>query len=100
MKETIHITTKNKINILSKEIDIKELKIIEEKYLNEEKTEYLFIYEIEKIPKFYYNGTNTSKIYFDTFNSEPKIFYQKSKKLNEDCYILHINIKILSLMIQ
>ena len=93
VKETIHITTKNKINILSKEIDIKELKIVEEKYLNEEKTEYLFIYEIEKIPKFYYNGTNTSRIYFDTFNSEPKIFYQKSKKLNEDCYIIQYKYK-------
>ena len=93
IKETIHITTKNKICSLFKQINVKELKILEEKYLNEEKTEYLFCYELDKLPKFYYNDINTSKIYFDTFYQEPKIFYQKSKKMDEDSYIIQYRYK-------
>ena len=79
LKEKIIIKTKNKISTLSKDINVENLKILEEKYLNEEKTEYLFVYELEKLPRSYYKDINTSKIYFDTIYTEPKIFLQKSK---------------------
>ena len=88
LKETIHITTKNKICNLSKQIGVKQLKIIKEKYLNEEKTEYLFSYKIDEALISFNSGINTSKIIFDTIFSEPKIFYQKSKKMNEDSYVM------------
>ena len=93
LKETIHIQTKNKICIISKDINVEKLKIIEDKYLNEEKTEYLFVYEIEKTPHCYYRDVNTSKIYFDTIYTEPKIFLQKSKKMNEYNYIIQYKYK-------
>ena len=48
LKEKIIIKTINKIFNIAKDININELKIIEEKYLNEEKNEYLISYEIEK----------------------------------------------------
>ena len=43
LKEKIFIKTRNKIHTLSKVISVDNLKIIEERYLNEEKTEYLFM---------------------------------------------------------
>ena len=39
------------------------------------------------------SGINTSKIIFDTIFSEPKIFYQKSKKMNEDSYVIQYKYK-------
>ena len=88
LMENIYIKTKNKISILSKNINLPEIKIKEEKYLNEENTEYFISYEIEKLPTYYYKKDNCSKIYFDTIYTEPKIFLQKSKKFNEDNYII------------
>ena len=88
LKENIYIKTKNKISTLSKDINISELKIKEEKYLNEEKNEYYISYEIEKLPIYYYKKNNSSKIYFDTIYTEPKVFLQKSSKFNEDNYII------------
>ena len=64
----------------------RELKIIEEKYLNEEKNEYLILYEIEKMPK--YKLDQASTIFFDTNHKEPTAFLQQSSKLNEDNYII------------
>ena len=93
LKETIHITTKNKICNLLKQIDVKQLKIIEEKYLNEEETEYLFSYKIDEALSSFNSGINTSKIIFDTIFSEPKIFYQNSKKMNEDSYVIQYKYK-------
>ena len=93
LKEKIIIKTKNKISTLSKDINVENLKILEEKYLNEEKTEYLFVYELEKLPRSYYKDINTSKIYFDTIYTEPKIFLQKSKKIEEDNYIIQYKYK-------
>ena len=88
LKEKIYIKTKNKINTLSKEINITELQIKQERYLNKEKNEYFISYEIEKLPSYYYKKANSSKIYFDTIYIEPKIFLQKSIKFNEDNYII------------
>ena len=53
LKEKINIKIRNKILNISRDININEIKIIEEKYLNEEKNEYLISYEIEKIPNYY-----------------------------------------------
>ena len=93
IKEKIFIKTKNKICRIFKDINVENIKILEEKYLNEEKTEYLFFYELEKSPKSYYKDFNSSKIYFDTVYTEPKIFLQKSKKIQEDNYIIQYKYK-------
>ena len=93
LKENIYIKTKSKITTLSKNINITEFQIKEEKYLNEEKNEYFISYEIEKLPNYYYKKDNSSKIYFDTIYTEPKIFLQKSTKFNEDNYIIQYKYK-------
>ena len=93
LKEKIYIKTKNKISTLSKDINVTELQIKEEKYLNEEKNEYFISYEIGKLPTYYYKEVNTSKIYFDAVYTEPKIFLQKSAIFNEDNYIIQYKYK-------
>ena len=93
IKEKIFIKTKNKICKLYKDINVENIKILEEKYLNDEKTEYLFFYELENLPKSYRKDFNTSKIYFDTIYNQPKIFLQKSKKIEEDNYIIQYKYK-------
>ena len=86
LKEKINIKTINKIFNIAKDINVEGLKIIEEKYLNEEKNEYLISYEIKKMQK--YKSDTPSKIFFDTNHNEPSAFLQKSSKLNEDNYII------------
>ena len=93
LSEKIYIKTKNKICTFSKDINTSDLKIIEEKFLNEEKNEYFIHYEIEKLPKYYSKDANTSKFYFDTIYTEPKVFLQKSKRFNEDSYIIQYKCK-------
>ena len=93
LEEKIYIKTKNKISTLSKDINVTELQIKEEKYLNEEKNEYFISYEIGKLPSYYYKEVNTSKIYFDIVYTEPKIFLQKSAIFNEDNYIIQYKYK-------
>ena len=88
LKENIYIKTKDKITSLSKAINLTELKIKEEKYLNSEKNEYFISYEIEKLSSYYYKKNNSSKIYFNTIYTEPKVFLQKSSKFKEDNYII------------
>ena len=65
----IYIKTKNKIIKIEKEILMEELKINEEKYLNEDENNYLISYKICNLPSFSeYNGRNyipSSKIYFE-----------------------------------
>ena len=62
IKEKIFIKTKNKICKLYKDINVENIKILEEKYLNEEKTEYFFL-ELENLPKSYYKDFNTLRKY-------------------------------------
>ena len=93
LKEKIYIKTKNKICTFHKDINTTGLKIIKEKYLNYDKKEYFIHYEIEKLPKNYSKDTNTSKFYFDTIYTEPKVFLQKSKQHNEDNYIIQYKCK-------
>jgi len=98
LKGKISICTKNKINKIVKNILMKELKIGEEKYLNDNKNNYLINYEIEKLPIFSrYHRDNyipSSKIYFEIENNqnscEPLVYCQKSS-LNKDelFYVIH-----------
>ena len=91
LKGTINIQTQNKILKIEKNILMKELKINEEKYINEEKNNYFISYEIAKLPTFSkYNRDNyipSSKIYFELdLNqnlNEPLVYCQKSL-LNKD----------------
>ena len=94
LKERIIIKTINKIFNIAKDINVEELKIIEEKYLNEEKNEYLILYEIEKMPK--YKLDQASTIFFDTNHKEPTAFLQQSSKLNEDNYIIQCKPKYIT----
>ena len=93
LKEKIYIKTKNKICNFHKDINTTGLKIIKEKYLNHEKKEYFIHYEIENLPKNYSEDVDTSKFYFDTIYTEPKVFLQKSKQHNEDNYIIQYKCK-------
>ena len=91
LKGKINIETNNKIIKLEKDILMKELKINEEKYLNEDKNNYLISYEIGNLPEFKrYKKDNyipSSKIYFEldmnTNSNEPIVYCQKSLK-NKD----------------
>ena len=92
------IKTKNKICKIEKEILSKNVNIIEEKYLNEEKNNYLIKYEYKNLRhvnkySFLYSRKledyiPSSKIYFDLETKEPIIFSQKSvKDKKEKAYI-------------
>ena len=98
LKGKISICTNNKIIKIEKNILLKELIISEEKYLNDDKNNYLIKYEIEKLPTFSrYHRDNyipSSKIYFEIeINQnlcEPLVYCQKSS-LNKDelNYVIH-----------
>ena len=98
LKGKISICTNNKIIKIEKNILLKELIISEEKYLNDDKNNYLINYEIQKLPFFSnYHRDNyipSSKIYFEIeINQnlcEPLVYCQKSS-LNKDelNYVIH-----------
>ena len=55
------------------------LKITEEKYENDKKTKYIILYEIDKLPEFYWNRQEyipCSKIFFDSLDNKPFIYRQ------------------------
>ena len=91
VKGQIEIKTKNKITKIDKKILSEKLKIIEEKYLDEEnKTDYLIKYEYSDLNQFSFSSLDykekyedldyipSSKIYFDFEENIPIIFSQKS----------------------
>jgi hypothetical protein len=101
IKGNVEIKTKNKICKIEKEILSKNLNIIEEKYLNEEKNNYFIKYEYNNLNYLninffkynrnaeYYDYIPSSKIYFDLEIKEPIIFSQKSiKDRKEKAYII------------
>ena len=92
IKGFIEIKTQNKINKINKKILSEKLKIIEEKYLNENNNEYLIKYEYKDLPKLTeYNSDEyipSNKICFETENKYPIAFYQKLPKENELNYII------------
>ena len=74
---------------------MKNLKITEEKYINDKKTNYIILYEIDQLPEFSwynYEYIPSSKIYFDSINNKPFIYCQESS-LNETNYILNYRYK-------
>ena len=99
----INIKTKNKIIKIEKEILMEELKINEEKYLNEDKNDYLISYKICNLPSFSeYNRDNyipSSKIYFELDLNQnlyqPLIYCQKSLLNNDELnYIINYSYKM------
>ena len=87
LKGSAHIKTKNKIKNINKIIGNEKLKIIEEKYINEEKNEYIISYQTDNLSELSYKVYD-SKIYFETELIEPLIFSQKSSIVsNEKNYI-------------
>ena len=103
LKGKINICTKNKIIKIEKNILMKELKINEEKYLNEDKNNYFISYEIKKLPTFsryhWDDYIPSSKIFFElelSQNScEPLVYCQKSSLNNDEFnYIIHYTNKI------
>ena len=95
LKGKIQISAKNEIINIEKKILMKNLKITEEKYTNDKKTNYIILYEIDQLPEFSWNNYEyipSSKIYFDSINNLPFIYCQESS-LNEKNYILNYRYK-------
>ena len=92
IKGTIEINTKNKINKIEKKLLSDKINIIEEKYSNENKCEYLIKYEYKNlITLSKYNSDDyipSNKICFELEKDEPISFYQKSSKENEINHII------------
>ena len=71
LKGKINIISKNSIIDIEKNILMKDLKIIEEKYQNDKQNNYTILYKIDTLPDFSWNNLEyipSSKIYFD-FNT-------------------------------
>ena len=95
LKGKIQISVKNEVINIEKKILMKNLKITEEKYTNDKKTNYIILYEIDQLPEFSwynYEYIPSSKIYFDSINNKPFIYCQESS-LNETNYILNYRYK-------
>ena len=95
LKGKIQISVKNEIINIEKKILMKNLKITEEKYINDKKTNYIILYEIDQLPEFSWNNYEyipSSKIYFDSIINKPFIYCQESS-LNEKNYILNYRYK-------
>ena len=90
----IIIETKNKIYNIEKEILVKDIKIIEEKYKDDKKNSYSIAYEIPKYTSENIDYIQTAKIYFDVDNKEPLIYTQNSTIVKgEKNYIIHYRYK-------
>ena len=90
----VMIETKNKIYDIEKEILVKDIKIIQEKYTNNKSNSYSIIYEIPKYSSDNINYIPTAKIYFDVDNKEPIVYTQNSTIANgEKNYIIHYRYK-------
>ena len=87
VKGKINIITKNEILNVEKNILMKNLEIIEEKYQNEKKNDYVIIYQIKELPSFSWYNLDyipSSKIYFDFNMSEPFSYAQESLLNNNE----------------
>jgi len=87
IKGIVEIKTKNKINKIDKEFLSDHINIIEEKYIGDNKCEYLLKYEYKNLPEINLNTKTdyipSSKIYFWNEMIGPRIIYQKSLIQNE-----------------
>ena len=93
VKGTVEINTKSKIKKVEKNILSKDkLNIIEEKFLDGNKCDYLIKYEYKNLPEITLNEREeyipSNKIFFEKENNAPFAFYQKSLKENEINYII------------
>ena len=97
LKGKINIHTKSEILNIEKNILMKNLKIIEEKFENNKKNSYLINYQIEKLPQFSWYDSDyipSSKIYFDLNMNEPFAYLQKSLlNNNENNYFIQYRYK-------
>ena len=97
LKGKINIITKYEILNVEKNILMKSLEIIEEKYKNENKNEYSIIYQIKELPIFSWYNLDyipSSKIYFDLNLDQPFAFVQESSlDTNEINYIIQYKYK-------
>ena len=94
VKGTVEINTKSKIKKVEKNILSEDkLNIIEEKFLDENKCDYLIKYEYKNLPQLTLNDYEeyipSNKIFFEKENNAPCAFYQKSLiKENEINYVI------------
>ena len=90
LKGKLEIKTQNKIIGVEKQIETENLVITEEKYQNEEKNNYLILYQIDKLTEFktiYEEYIKASKILFTIQYNQPLIYSQRlSKDSNENIY--------------
>ena len=97
LKGKINIISKYEILNVEKNILMKSLEIIEEKYQNENKNEYSIIYQIKELPSFSWYNLDyipSSKIYFDLNLDQPFAFVQESSlDTNEINYIIQYKYK-------
>ena len=87
LKGKVNIKTKDKILNVRKQFLMKNLEIIDEKYQNKNKNEYVIIYQIKQLPTFswyYLDYIPSSKIYFDLNISEPLAYIQESSLNNNE----------------
>ena len=87
----VEIQTKNKIINIGKDILMENLRIIEEKYKNEDKNNYIISYKIDKLPEYSENNKDyipCSKIYFNIDKDKPILYFQKHHltKINNIMY--------------
>ena len=99
LKGKLEIKTQNKIIDIEKKIETKNLEIIEEKYLNNEHTNYIIIYTIKKLPRFrtiYEEYIPPTKILVNTEYKQPIIYSQKlANNSDEKIYSLLYKSKII-----
>ena len=91
LKGKINIKTKNEIINIEKQILMKDLVIIEEKYQNDKKTDYLIDYQIKELPKFSIYNLDyipSAKIKFDINMDKPLAYVQKSLDSKEKNYFI------------
>ena len=98
LKGKINIFTENEIINVEKNILMKNLEIIEEKYQNEKKNEYVIVYQIKELPSFSWYNLDyipSSKIYFDlNTNNKPCAYIQESSfRDNEINYFIQYKYK-------
>ena len=96
LRGKIEIQSQFEINNIRKEILMNNLSIIEEKYQDDKKKNYLISYKIDNLPKFSEYDLEyipCSKIYFDIDNNKPIIYIQKSIFDNSFNYVFQYKIK-------
>jgi len=97
LKGKINIKLKSEIINIEKNIFMKNLTIINEKFQNKKRNDYLIDYKVDNLPSFsWYNLVYipSSKIYFDINQNEPLALIQKYSFINNEIsYFIHFRFK-------